>query len=98
MGISALVFGRVVTLRAGAVWRAFGMLLGFAALIGAFDAAFGTNYMYLRAKPGNASLLDSFGPWPGYLIVTAVVALGLFWLLWLPVRGSAATGRAASAD
>jgi hypothetical integral membrane protein (TIGR02206 family) len=100
IGISMLVFGRVVTLKPGAVWRAFGMLVAFALLIGAFNAIFKTNYMYLCTKPGNASLLDSFGPWPGYLIVTAGVALGLFWLLWLPVRpkASAATARSSYAD
>ncbi len=98
-GISMLVFGRVVALKPGAVWRAFAMLVGFALVIGSFNAIFRTNYMYLCMKPGNASLLDSFGPWPGYLVVTAGVALGLFWLLWLPVRpkASSATARSASA-
>jgi hypothetical integral membrane protein (TIGR02206 family) len=99
LGIAVLVFGKVVRLRAGAPWRAFGMLVAYAAAVGIFNAVFKTNYMYLCTKPGNASLLDSFGPWPGYLGVTAVVALVLFWLLWLPVsRTAIATGRAASAD
>lgn len=98
LGIAVLVFGRVVTLRKGAPWRAFAMLVGYAVFAGIFNAIFKTNYMYLCTKPGNASLLDSFGPWPAYLMVTAVVALALFWLLWLPVRRpSIATARAASA-
>jgi len=68
------------------VWRAYGMLLGFAAAIGAVNAVAGTNFMYLCRKPKGASLLDSLGPWPNYLLAGAVVALALFWLLWLPAR------------
>ena len=38
LAVSVLVFGRIHPLRAGAVWRAFGMLLGFAAALGAVNA------------------------------------------------------------
>jgi hypothetical integral membrane protein (TIGR02206 family) len=86
LAVSVLVFGRICPLRAGAVWRAFGMLLGFAAVIGAVNAVAGTNFMYLSHKPKGASLLDSLGPWPNYLVAGGVVAFALFWLLWLPVR------------
>jgi len=86
IAIAVLVFGGIAPMRAGAVWRAFAMLLGYAILVGAFDAVSGANYMFLCRKPGNASLLDAFGPWPVYLVVTAAIALALFWLLWLPVR------------
>lgn len=82
-----LVFGGIAPLRPGAVWRAFYMLLGYAVLVGAFDAVFHTNYMYMCRKPKNASVLDVFGPWPFYLVVAGAAALVLFWLLWLPVRG-----------
>ncbi|MDP9169963.1 MAG: TIGR02206 family membrane protein [Acidobacteriota bacterium] len=88
-----LVGGQIVRLRDGAVWRAYGILFVYAVCLGGFNAAFHTNYMYLCARPANASPLDSFGAWPRYLFVTAVVALGLFWLLWLPVRHSAAARR-----
>ncbi len=86
IAVSVLVFGGAAPLRAGAVWRAFAMLLGFTAAIGAVNAAAGTNFMYLCRKPRNASLLDALGPWPMYLVAGAVVAFGLFWLLWLPAR------------
>jgi len=81
-----LVFGRVAAIRQGAVWRTFAILAVYAALVGAFNAIFGANYMYLCRKPANPSLLDWLGPWPLYLVGGAVVALALFWLLWLPVR------------
>jgi hypothetical integral membrane protein (TIGR02206 family) len=86
MAVAILVFGRVCPLREGAVWRAYGMLLGFAALVGTIDALTGANFMYLCRKPKGGSLLDAFGVWPNYLVVGAVVGLALFWLLWLPVR------------
>jgi hypothetical integral membrane protein (TIGR02206 family) len=88
-GIAILVFGRIAPLRAGAIWRAFGMLFGYSALIGALNAICGSNFMYLCRKPANASLLDALGPWPVYLATGAAAALLLFWLLWLPVRPTA---------
>lgn len=86
IAVAALVFGGISPLRRGAVWRAFGMLLLYAGAVGAFNAAFGSNYMYLCRKPKNASLLDVLGPWPMYLVAGAAAALVLFWLLWLPAR------------
>jgi hypothetical integral membrane protein (TIGR02206 family) len=86
VGIAMLVIGRVAPLRSGAVWRAFGMLIAYAVLVGAFNAITHANYMYLCRKPSNASLLNMMGPWPVYLVCGAVAALGLFWLLWMPVR------------
>ena len=82
--VSVLVYGRIVPLRRGAVWRAFTYLLIYAAALGVVDALTGANYMYLSRKPSGASALDTFGPWPWYLLPGAAVALGLFWLLWLP--------------
>jgi len=81
-----LVFGGIARLRPGAPWRAFGILVAYAAAIGTFNAVFGSNYVYLCRKPVNPSLLDLMGPWPVYLVTAGAVCLGLFWLLWLPVR------------
>ncbi len=72
--------------RAWSVARAILALNILAVFIGAFDYFFKTDYMYLRAKPQNASLLDFLGPWPWYIAATEVVALVLFVLLYLPFR------------
>ena len=42
--MSVLVFGGICPLRAGAVWRAYRLLLGWAAVAGAFNLLAGTNY------------------------------------------------------
>jgi uncharacterized membrane protein YwaF len=81
-----LVFGLNQRPRPGAVPRVFAVTLGMAAVAGTADLITGGNYMYLRAKPSQASLLDDMGPWPLYIAVAAVVALGLFALLALLAR------------
>jgi hypothetical integral membrane protein (TIGR02206 family) len=89
IAVAVLAFGRVAPVGRHAPWRAFGLLLAYAAVIGGIDALLGANYMYLCRKPKNASLLDAFGPWPGYLLGGAAAALALFWLLWLPLASTA---------
>lgn len=76
-----LVFGLKQTPRPGAVWRVFAVTLAMAAAAGLGNLLTGGNYMYLRAKPSQASLLDQMGPWPLYIAVAAALALILFALL-----------------
>ncbi len=89
MAATVLVFGRIGQVRNGAVWRALAILGIYAVLLGAFDAVFRTNYGYLRHKPEGVTLMNLMGPWPFYLAWLILVALTLFWLLWIPARRSA---------
>lgn len=70
--------------RRGSVLRAMIAVNVMALFDGAFDAMFKTDYMYLRFKPQNVSLLNYLGPWPWYVLAAEPVALGLFLLLYLP--------------
>jgi hypothetical integral membrane protein (TIGR02206 family) len=81
-----LVFGHRIQLRPGAIRRAFVATLIMAAIAGAANMLTGGNYMYLRAKPAQASLLDQMGPWPLYIVTAALLALVLFALLALLAR------------
>ncbi len=81
-----LVFGLHEPIRDGAVRRAFNATLAMAAVAGAANLLTGGNYMYLRAKPSQPSLLDQMGPWPLYIATAAALALLLFALLALLAR------------
>jgi hypothetical integral membrane protein (TIGR02206 family) len=81
-----LVSARALRPRPGSWWRAFLAGNAWALAVGAFDLAFGTNYMYLREKPAAGSLLDLLGPWPWYVLAGDAVALWVLWLLHLPFR------------
>jgi hypothetical integral membrane protein (TIGR02206 family) len=89
IAVIAIVAGNRRKLQPFSVWRSFGLLLTYAALVGLVDWAFNANFMFLHHKPESASALDAMGPWPWYLVGGATAGLTLFWLLWLPVRSSA---------
>lgn len=84
--------------RPGSVGRAMLAVNILAACDGVFDAIFKTNYMYLRAKPESASLLNFMGPWPWYILSSEAVALVLFLLLYLPFWLSARDHMLPNAD
>ncbi len=84
--ILALTWGKLLRPRRDSLCFTFVALNLYMAAIGAFDAIFKTNYMYLREKPAQVSLLNYMGPWPLYILSGEGVALVLFFLLWLPFR------------
>jgi hypothetical integral membrane protein (TIGR02206 family) len=92
---AVVTFGYGVAPRPGAVWRVFLFTNVYALAVFALNRAWGTNYLFLSRKPRGATLLDYFGPWPWYILVADVVALGLFLLLEAPWRLRGLKGRRA---
>lgn len=69
-------------------WRSYRFTvlatLAWAATVMTFNAFTGTNYGYLNRKPAVGSLLDLFGPWPGYVVVEVLVVAGVWALMTWP--------------
>lgn len=76
-----LVIGRRIVPRPGAVWRAFAATVVVAVAAGTANLLTGGNYMWLREKPDEGSLLDLMGPWPWYIASAAALGLALFSVL-----------------
>jgi len=76
-----LVFGAGLLPRRGAVWRVYAATWAWAALAALGDVITGGNYMFLREKPAEGSLLSVMGPWPWYIV--SIAAVGLLLLLAL---------------
>ena len=79
--------------RRAVVWVT-ALTIVYAGFVGLLDVATGANYMYLRAKPASATLLDVLGPWPWYIGWAALIGIALFLILAAPF----ATSRKGSAD
>lgn len=86
-----MVYGAGVRPRLGANLRVFWITNAYALLAGVIDVVTGENYLYLRSKPSQPTILDIMGPWPWYILAADVVAFGLFWILMLPFRAQPVT-------
>ncbi|HET9952821.1 MAG TPA: TIGR02206 family membrane protein [Candidatus Eisenbacteria bacterium] len=88
VALSAVVMtaGVGVKPRPGSHWRIFAITNAYAAVAATIDFVADENFLYLRAKPSQPSILDVMGPWPWYILTADVLAMVLFWLLMLPFR------------
>lgn len=71
----------------GPSWREYRWTIAVTALwvavVYPLDVAFDANYGYLVRKPDSASLLDAFGPWPVYLVVSmGILVAGWALITW----------------
>ena len=83
--------------RPRAALRALGWTAAFAVLAAIACLATGGNYMFLRRKPANGSILDALGPWPWYIAGAAALALAVLLVLELVARaGDAARAKPVS--
>ncbi len=87
-----LVFGARRVPRRAAHWRAYAITVAFAAVAAVASVLTGGNYMFLRRKPGDGSLLDLMGPWPIYIVAAAALALAMFAALAALARAVARPG------
>jgi hypothetical integral membrane protein (TIGR02206 family) len=54
--------------------RLIGALAALVPIVALANHWLGANYFFLRSKPSTASLLDRFGPWPGYVAAMFAIA------------------------
>ena len=64
------------------LWKSFGALQIYVALMFMTNYILGSNYFYLNEKPEATTLLDLFGDWPLYLLVTELIILPYFFLIY----------------
>jgi hypothetical integral membrane protein (TIGR02206 family) len=87
-----LVFGFGIRPRPGAHVRVFWLTNAYAVIAAVIDVVAHENYLYLRAKPSQPSILDAMGPWPWYILAADVLAFVLFRALMIPFLNHRAAG------
>ena len=87
LALVGVIFAIVVyrfwpTLRS--VPKAILVTLAYGAAILPLNFVLGTNYLYLRHKPEQASLMDFMGPWPWYILSLVGVVIVSCFVWYLP--------------
>ena len=93
---AVMAFGVGVTPRRGANGRVWLFTNLYAAAIAVIDWKAGENFLYLRAKPSEPSILDWMGPWPWYILAADILGWLIFRGLMVPFdRGAPSAAREA---
>ncbi|MEM8998191.1 MAG: hypothetical protein AAGF23_25640, partial [Acidobacteriota bacterium] len=66
------------------ILRAFAVLNLYALSVTPVNVIFDANFLYLMAKPAQASLMDHLGPWPWYILALEVLAFLSFLVYYAP--------------
>ena len=85
--LMAVAFATIVMgfrLRPGCVARALAATALYASIIMPLNYVLDSNYLYLRHKPEQATLIDLLGPWPWYILSLALAAVIVAVVLYLP--------------
>lgn len=83
VGVAVATFGLGMRPTLKGLWLTYALSWGLSVIVGIVNYLLGTNYMYLCEPPsGNTPFY--FLPWPWYILFLGLVALILFYLLWLP--------------
>ena len=92
-----LVVGMRLAPRPRGALRALRWTAALAGVAAIACLATGGNYMFLRRKPANGSILDALGPWPWYIAGAAVLALAILLVLEALARVAARAPKSPSA-
>ena len=66
------------------VVKAVGAAVALMIIIAPINYLLGSNYMYLREKPVQNTLMDFMGPWPWYMLSLVVIGTLIMCLCYLP--------------
>lgn len=56
----------------------------YAIIIEAVNFLIGANYLFLRQKPSQPSVIDYLGPWPAYILSLEAFAVVTFFIFYIP--------------
>lgn len=79
---ATFVFGMRPTVKS--IFKSFVALQGYFLLMLLVNKGLGSNYFFISHKPEQGSLLDYFGDWPYYILVSELILFPYFFLIYLP--------------
>lgn len=88
LGLLIIIFYATIILKMlpklKSVFKSFLTLQIYILIMIVVNYALNSNYFYLSEKPESASILDCFGEWPYYIIVSQIIVIPYFLLIYLP--------------